>query len=49
MKITPPIEAKNVTLREEIVRSIMPLVKTKLSNPIFRGFNIYAKEEAKEK
>jgi hypothetical protein len=49
MKITPSIEAKNVALREEIVRSISPSVKSKLSNPIIRGFNIYAKDESIEK
>jgi len=27
----------------------MPSVKTKLSHPVFRGFNIYAKDESKEK
>lgn len=49
MKITPSIEAKNVALREDIVRNILPSVKSKLNNPIFRGFNIYAKEESREK
>ena len=48
MEVTPRIESNKIEMRNELVSLIKGEVAAKIKKPVFRGFNVFSREECNE-